>query len=966
MRLGVKDKKIRGRAKRRSSPKPSSERSKPHYSSSNLVVGQVSSNLITSVFAPILTEIAGKTLEKYVEEEWQYNDLMEQQRQQQKISEDSDEAEIGVDGTVDVTFDVLDPPKPPIFHSQHSIDELADVLSETSLYFMSNDWKIQAKAAKFERQLDEKYGVFRPFITNHPEVENFIKVVQRRHAKGDFSPFRKKGKGPISQTSSIMLLFMLQRNGVKWEPLMLAALFLLVGLQPWALVTIVALGNQQLNKRKSKPVGTMKSSLVPIQPYYTEMNNDQKKSKLMTPVGSPLKDNEQVEGKFDTIIVGAGPATLYTAALLSRAGRKVLVLSHQDDASGCLVLKQENHKFSNIPFDVDSSNVSRLSKLQATLAPALCTTTDLQGGVRFAKIGSAKDGHAFEILSIPGMGSTDGKEAIPFVVSSHVNQLVEDAAAYLSDDFPSDIGGVSQSANYRAVCAHMNSTSSQYYLTKVLPENVNNLRSDNPYQAASIRHVQPFLDKSFPLNVHVRSLFAGLGMKGENIPPSQTSMGAHVTNVCAALSGEGMHYPVGGPRSLCHALATVIEQCGGRVATGIHVKELLFEAVPENGKKEGEETKADQNSEEKKKDEQTFPRCIGVELKENRILKLAGAIGGTKPKSGIDGIDPAVVCMDGFISTFLHQMPTDIRDRYKVPRGLPAMSERRPLMKVLLVLNGSPEDLNLTGADFYRLPMASVAQDEVDPETNAVKFGQIGVSGQDIEAKIEKAPSRGKTTKATAEVEDYVQVSTSNKKKRKVKFDSGLSWIQISFPSAKDPSFSSCYGKNITTCVITIEADDDFVTLFDTKPRLYGFQDDKESKSGEYTRLYERVKKDLFGTFPQLEGKIECSEIRGPFRQGLSHNPERFAAKGIRAESQYPGLFVGGSDLTVGESFSGSIVGGWLAANAVTGYSMIDHLYLEKNITSDLARFLELPDELEKEDIAVPYAPPVVGKENEV
>ena len=64
-------------------------------------------------------------------------------------------------------------------------------------------------------------------------------------------------------------------------------------------------------------------------------------------------------------------------------------------------------------------------------------------------------------------------------------------------------------------------------------------------------------------------------------------------------------------------------------------------------------------------------------------------------------------------------------------------------------------------------------------------------------------------------------------------------------------------------------------------------------------------------------------------------------------------MFVGGGDLTVGDSFSGSIVGGWLAANAVIGYGTLDLLFLEKNITSDLERFMAgMPSSLEE---AVPF-----------
>jgi hypothetical protein len=108
-------------------------------------------------------------------------------------------------------------------------------------------------------------------------------------------------------------------------------------------------------------------------------------------------------------------------------------------------------------------------------------------------------------------------------------------------------------------------------------------------------------------------------------------------------------------------------------------------------------------------------------------------------------------------------------------------------------------------------------------------------------------------------------------------------------------------------------------------------------------------------------GKIECFQISGPYRSGLMQNPARFAIKGNRPEMAYPGLFIGGADLTVADSTSGAIVGGWMAANAIVGYSFIDHVYLKKNITTDLQRFLDDPsmaterDGVIVEDLAVPF-----------
>jgi hypothetical protein len=92
---------------------------------------------------------------------------------------------------------------------------------------------------------------------------------------------------------------------------------------------------------------------------------------------------------------------------------------------------------------------------------------------------------------------------------------------------------------------------------------------------------------------------------------------------------------------------------------------------------------------------------------------------------------------------------------------------------------------------------------------------------------------------------------------------------------------------------------------------------------------------------------------------GLSHTPERYAAKGVRVDTPYKHLLYGGSDVTIGGSFSASLVAAWLAANAVVGYSTFDHLFYQKNITTDLARFMDSPGE-DEDDLAVPYSIPDV------
>ena len=65
-----------------------------------------------------------------------------------------------------------------------------------------------------------------------------------------------------------MILFMMHRNNVWLEGLVLVATFCLVGLQPWALVALVALGKWEMDRRKSKRVYGMPKKLIVCEPYY--------------------------------------------------------------------------------------------------------------------------------------------------------------------------------------------------------------------------------------------------------------------------------------------------------------------------------------------------------------------------------------------------------------------------------------------------------------------------------------------------------------------------------------------------------------------------------------------------------------------------------------------------------------------------------------------------------------------------
>jgi len=351
MRMGITERKRSSRSSIKKEPvlkpknKPSdiSDNSVP---SSLLTVGRISYNLIDTIYIPIITRIADRQSEQYAASLLEYEESLKQQEKLNSDSNDTDaDADADLDGILETepteekepTEPIPPIPKPSIssllFASTFHREEIqSQILTPTALHFTtpltskrgtpSPQWKIHANAAKFERHLDEKYGRFRPFITQHPEVEQFLRTTQRRIAKGEIgSPFRQ-GDPPMDVKASIILLFLLHRNGVRWEVMGLSVLFLLVGLQPWALVFAVAVGRWVIGRRRKKMGAgwllTKKEEIKVVKPYYAKVTRNIgdrrergigdfyrdtiKKAKhdyLLRPVGEPIATTKDAADAAD-------------------------------------------------------------------------------------------------------------------------------------------------------------------------------------------------------------------------------------------------------------------------------------------------------------------------------------------------------------------------------------------------------------------------------------------------------------------------------------------------------------------------------------------------------------------------------------------------------------------------------------------------------------------------------------------
>jgi phytoene dehydrogenase-like protein len=147
----------------------------------------------------------------------------------------------------------------------------------------------------------------------------------------------------------------------------------------------------------------------------------------------------------------------------------------------------------------------------------------------------------------------------------------------------------------------------------------------------------------------------------------------------------------------------------------------------------------------------------------------------------------------------------------------------------------------------------------------------------------------------------------------------------ISFPSAKDPSFTARYPGRAT---IEIVAPGPFQWYQQWADKPWGKRgEDYEAKKEAYAQ---RLLEKLYEKMPHLRGKVDYYELSTPLSTdyfcryssgeiyGLDHTPQRFEQDWLKPKTRLPGLYLTGQDImTCG--VVGAMIGGLLTTVAVSG-----------------------------------------------
>ncbi|MCF8459271.1 MAG: NAD(P)/FAD-dependent oxidoreductase [Flavobacteriales bacterium] len=155
----------------------------------------------------------------------------------------------------------------------------------------------------------------------------------------------------------------------------------------------------------------------------------------------------------------------------------------------------------------------------------------------------------------------------------------------------------------------------------------------------------------------------------------------------------------------------------------------------------------------------------------------------------------------------------------------------------------------------------------------------------------------------------------------------------ISFPSLKDPEWDERYPGKSTIEMITLAPYEWFAKWEDERWKHRG--DEYEAYKEKFAQ---RLLKELYKQFPQLEGKIDYYELSTPLSTkhfvnyehgeiyGLDHSPKRFRMPELRPRTSIKNLYLTGQDIvTVG--IGGALMSGLLTASHVTSsFSLADQI----------------------------------------
>jgi phytoene dehydrogenase-like protein len=263
----------------------------------------------------------------------------------------------------------------------------------------------------------------------------------------------------------------------------------------------------------------------------------------------PLYKKERLDEPYDAIVIGSGIGGTSAAAILAKAGKKVLVLERHYTAGGF------THTFQRkgYEWDVGVHYIGEVHRRNSTLRKIFDYITN--GNLHWAFMGDIYDKIIF------------GEESYEFISGS---ERFKDRL-YLY--FPKEKKAIDQ---YLSLVYQTGAAMKNFFMEKALPPLISKITY--PFLSSKFLKLsdRTTLDVVSSLTDNQKLIGVLTAQYGDyGLPPGESSFAIHA--IIARHYLEGGNYPIGGSGKICATIDPLIEEAGGKILVKAEVQEILVE-----------------------------------------------------------------------------------------------------------------------------------------------------------------------------------------------------------------------------------------------------------------------------------------------------------------------------------------------------------------------------------------------------